>query len=192
MICNLNNVQKKIKKEGLEILVVSYGGSCSNLLTNNLEKEGYKCISKLWVDILCHCPEYINCDLPIIYIHDNPIKSFISMKTRGKGLWDINQQKLSNNKQIDLSDENLLKLMINQFKSWTNIKRNNVLIIKSNELFEDEIVIKLNEFLNTDVKHFPIKYEKPKTDINNISDKKAISLFEKYQCEIDKINNFKN
>tara|TARA_B110000967_G_C18802825_1_gene519418 strand:+ start:71 stop:628 length:558 start_codon:yes stop_codon:yes gene_type:complete len=184
MICNLENVSEIIKKEGLEILIVSYGGCCSNSLTDALEKEGYKCTTQIWKNILCHCPKYINCDIPIIYIYNNPIYSFSSMKRRNNGFWDTNQRKLSNNQNINLSDENLLKLMIKQFHNWTDVKRDNVLIIKSNELFKDEIVTKLNSFLNTYLKHFPLKYIKPKTYIN----KEDIYLFEKYKDEIDKIN----
>jgi hypothetical protein len=48
MICNLENINNKIKNEGLELLVVSYGGSCSNTLCDNLEKNGYNCKSKTY------------------------------------------------------------------------------------------------------------------------------------------------
>jgi len=140
--------------------------------------------------ILCHCPKYIEIDIPIIYIYDNPIKSFISMKKRNSGIWDVNQQKMSNNKNIALSDDNLIKLMINQFNSWTNIKRDNVLVIKSSELFENNIVEKLENFLKTKIYHFPISYNIPKTNIETIEDIEDIELFKRYKLEIDKINNF--
>jgi len=141
-------------------------------------------MTKIWQNILCHCPKYIDCDIPIIYIYNNPITSFSSMKRRNKGIWDTNQRKLSNNNNTHLSDENLLNLMIKQFHNWTDIKRDNVLIIKSDELFKDEIVNKLDTFLNTTLKHFPIKYVKTKTELN----KEDIELFEKYKDEIDTIN----
>ena len=111
------------------------------------------------------------------------------MKRRGKGFYDVNQRKLSNNNNSFLSDENLLKLMIKQFHEWTNIKRDNILIINTNELFKDEIVNKLNIFLNTKVQHFPIKYIKSKNSLYNI-DTKVKKLFEKYKYQINKINNF--
>ena len=141
MICNLNNVNDIIKSEGLDVLVISYGGCCSNTLADYLEKNNFKCRTEIYCKILCHCPEYIECDIPIIYVYDNPIKSFLSMKNRGKGLWDINQQKMSNDTNVVLSDKNLIELMINQFNNWTNIKRYNVCVIKSCELFENNIVI---------------------------------------------------
>lgn len=68
------------------------------------------------------------------------------MKNRGDGIWDVNQQKLTNNKDVELSDENLLKSMIEQFNSWTSVKKNNVLILKSCELFKYDIVNKLETF----------------------------------------------
>jgi hypothetical protein len=190
MMCDLNNVQTIIKEEGLNLLVVSYGGCVSNTLVNALEKNNYNCNTKVWRDILCHCPKYIEIDIPIIYIYDNPIKSFISMKNRNHGYWDINQQKLSNNNNADLTDENLIKLMINQFNSWTNVKRDNVLIIKSCELFEDSIINKLEGFLKKKLYNFPIVYNKPKTDITNNINIELLPLFEKYKSDIDKINNF--
>lgn len=189
-MCDLNNVQTIIKEEGLNLLVVSYGGCVSNTLVNALEKNNYNCNTKVWRDILCHCPKYIEIDIPIIYIYDNPIKSFISMKNRNHGYWDINQQKLSNNNNADLTDENLIKLMINQFNSWTNVKRDNVLIIKSCELFEDSIINKLEGFLKKKLYNFPIVYNKPKTDITNNINIELLPLFEKYKSDIDKINNF--
>ena len=35
--------------------------------------------------------------------------------------------------------------MIDQFNSWTNVKRDNVLVIKANEIFEEGIVNKLEK-----------------------------------------------
>lgn len=192
MIYDLNNVNDIIINEGLNLLVVSYGGSCSNTLVNVLETNNYKCKTNIWDKILCHCPHYIEIDIPIIYIYDNPIKSFISMKNRGHSFWSVNQKKMSNDINVVLSDENLLELMIKQFKEWTNIKRDNVLVIKSCELFEDSIVNKLDIFLKKNISNFPIIYNKPETNINNITDIKLIELFEKYKFEIDEINNFIN
>jgi hypothetical protein len=187
MICNLENINNKIKNEGLELLVVSYGGSCSNTLCDNLEKNGYNCKSKTYREILCHCPHFIKVDIPIIYIYDNPKKAFLSMKNRGKGYWDVNQYKLSNNNKITLSDENLLFLMLRQFHSWTKEKHDNVLIIKSSELFDNSIVDKLETFLNRKIEHFPIQWKKPNISIEELSETK---LFLKYKNYIDKVNNF--
>lgn len=189
MICDLNNINDIIRHEGLDLLIVSYGGSCSNTLVENLEKNNYKCNTEIWNKILCHCPHYIEIDIPIIYIYDNPIKSFISMKNRGSGWWDVNQQKMSNNNNIVLTDENLIEVMIRQFNSWTNIKRDNVLVIKSCELFENNIVNKLENFLKKQIHNFPISYQNPKTNIENIEN---IEFFKKYKIEIDNIINFIN
>lgn len=93
MITDLSNINSIIMKEGLDLLIVSYGGCCSNKLTNQLEKNGYNCKTKIWHKILCHCPKYIEIDIPIIYIYDNPIKSFMSMKNRGSGIWDVKSKK---------------------------------------------------------------------------------------------------
>ena len=188
MICNLNNINDIISCEKLELLVVSYGGSCSNTLVDLLQKNKFICRTKTWGLILCHCPHYIECNIPIIYIYDNPIKALISMKNRG--LVAINQAKMSNDENVTSSDENLLRVMIQQFNSWTSVKRNNVLIIKSSEIFEDKIVNKLETFLKKKINHFPVKYIPPKTNIDDISDIELTKLFEKYKLEIDTINNF--
>ena len=190
MMQDLNNINDIIRDEGLTLLVVSYGGCCSNTLCDILEKNDYKCRTNTYTDILCHCPHYIDVDIPIIYIYDNPIKSFLSMKNRGLGFWGVNQQKMSNNKNIDLSDETLITLMINQFNSWTQVKRKNVLVIRSCELFEDNIVNKLEFFLNKKMHNFPILYTLPKTDMKNIKDKKINKLFTKYNLELLKIINW--
>ena len=192
MICDLNNINDIIKREGLDILVVSYGGSCSNTLVRYLGKNNFSCSSHIWDTILCHCPYYIECNIPIIYIYDNPIKSLLSMKNRGYGFWDLNQKKLSNDTNIVLSDKNLLELMIKQFNSWTNIKRDNVCVIKSCELFENNIVNKLENFLKKKIDHFPIPYINPKSNVENIENIELIELFEEYKLEIDKINNYVN
>jgi hypothetical protein len=179
-----------IKKDGLDVLVVSFGGCCSNTLAKSLEKNGYKCNTKLWRKILCHCPTYIDVNIPVIYIYDNLIKSFLSQKRRGTGYWDTNQRKLSNNINIELSDENLLKLMISQFNSWTNVKRHNVLVIKTGEIFKNGIVNKLKTILKKKISHFPIKYIQSNITYKDIENFKSTELFKKYRLEIEKIINF--
>lgn len=188
MICDLDNINEIIMKEGLNLLVVSYGGSASNVLTDTLEKNNYKIRTKTWNEILCHCPHYIETDVPIIYIYDNPIKSFLSMKRRG--LQKINQKKMSNNNNVSFSDENFIKVMINQFNKWTNQKRKNVLIVKTNELFETSIVNKLESFLKKKIHHFPIKHVQPKTKTNIKDVEKYKKLFKKFQAELDFIDTY--
>jgi len=185
-ILDLTTVQELVKEEKLDICVISYGGSCSNQLVDVLHANGYNVRTPLWDKLLCHCPEYIELDIPIIYIYGNPINSFLSVKRRNP-YWIENQKKLSNNLDIKLSDENLLKLMIRQFNIWSNVKKKNVLILKSSEIFEINIVNKLESFLNNkNLQNFPVKYKNPITDIKNLS-KEEIVLFNKYKKEVNSI-----
>jgi hypothetical protein len=185
-ICDLKLVNDIIKEENLDLCVISHGGCCSNQLADILAENGYNVKTPIWKKILCHCPEYIDIDIPIIYIYGNPLYSFLSAKNRGEGVWDLNQQKLSNNENIKLSDENLLKLMIKQVNTWINIKKDNVLILKSSEIFEEHIVDKLQSFLKKDLHSFPITYVKPKTSLDNL-DRDELILFQKYKNDINKI-----
>ena len=190
-IYNLSSINNNtIKKEGLNVLIVSYGGSCSNQFAYNCQKSPLRCITMLWKKILCHCPIYIDVDIPIIYIYDNPIKSFLSQKRRGAEYTDINQKKLSNNENINLSHENLLKLMIKQFNNWTTVKKDNILIIKSSEIFENKIVNKLEQFLKKPIYDFPLKYKEPKITSKDVQKFKTTKLYKKYQVELEKIINF--
>ena len=68
MICDLDDINNIIKEEGLNLLVVSYGGCVSNKLTDYLEENNYKIRTETYINILCHCPHYIEIDIPIIYI----------------------------------------------------------------------------------------------------------------------------
>lgn len=174
MIENLTNINKIVEDEKLDICIVSYGGSGTNELSNILEKNGYKCRTNIWDKILCHCPEPININIPIIYIYRNLIDAFFSIKRRGYNLWSTNQKKLSNNLNTELSDGNLIKLMLNQFENWKNSNLNNILFLHYNDLFENSIKEKLENFLKTPILHgFPLEYKEPNTkyDINNIHPK---------------------
>jgi len=185
-ICDLKQINDIIKEEKMDICVISHGGCCSNQLVDILIDNGYNIRTPSWNKILCHCPEYIDIDIPIIYIYGNPMTSFISVKNRSRILWTNNQIKLSNNINTKLSDENLLKLMIKQVNTWINIKKDNVLILKSSEIFEETIVEKLQSFLKKDLHSFPIEYKTPKTTLNNLS-KDELLLFQKYKKEINTI-----
>ena len=82
--------------------------------------------------------------------------------------------------------------MIRQFKIWTTIKSDNVLILHSNELFNKNIKSKLSKFLKrTNLKYFPIKYAVPKTNIEKYN-KQTDLIFKKYKTDIDYINNYKS
>ena len=207
MICDFlqdnEKMKKLIKEQEFDLLVTSYGGSCSNAIEGILRKNGlnirygktkeekHKCI---WRKLLCHSPCYVNLGKPIIYIYDNQVvKAFLSVKRRGRGWWDTNQKKLNNNKNVELSDENLLKSMIQQFYSFTNQKRKDVLVIKASEIFQPEIKEKLEKFLGCQLKGLPLKYREPTVNLSSYEySKEEKELFEKYKKHIDYIYNFNN
>ena len=122
--------------------------------------------------------------MPIIYIYDNIIKAYLSIKRRGFHHWSFVQQRLSNDENTTLSDENLLKLMIKQYGVWSNVNNPNVMIIKSSELFKPAILDKLQAFLKRDLKGFPMRYIRPMTDPTRIGYCDKI-LFERYAVKID-------
>ena len=185
-ICDLKQINDIIKEEKMDICVISHGGCCSNQLVDILTENGYNIRTPIWKDILCHCPDYIDIDIPIIYMYGNPMTSFLSVKNRGDGHLNINQQKLSNNENTKLSDENLLRLMLKQINTWININKPNVLILKSSEIFEESILDKLQTFLKKELHSFPIKYIKPQTSLENL-DRDILMLFQKYKKNINTI-----
>ena len=79
--------------------------------------------------------------------------------------------------------------MINQFNSWAKVKRDNVLVIKTSEIFENKIVDKLEKFLKKNIKYFPIS-KKPHKTINTYIDNFMLTdLAKKYMLQFDEINN---
>lgn len=76
MIVKSLAIKKSIRLDIIDICIVSYGGSCSNLLADTLEKNNFKCKTKLWRRLLCHYPKNFDTNKPIIYIYDDPIKAF--------------------------------------------------------------------------------------------------------------------
>ena len=190
-IIKLTNIMNIVKKEKMDICVISYGGCASNTLVKRLEDNGYKCKTESWKKLLCHCPKFIDIDIPIIYIFENPIKAFLSQKRR-KGVWSVNQEKMSNNKNIkDKSDENLLRLMIKQFKVWIKHEQKpNVLVLNTSEIFSSSIVNCLQNFLKKKhLKYFPIPYREPSINIKIIQhlDYTYVYLFNKYKNQINMI-----
>ena len=178
--------QACIDSNELDIMVVSYGGSGSNTLTNYLCSLKFKCKSPTWHKIFCHFPEPLECfKIKCIYIYDDPRIAFMSMKRRNKGYWDLNQRKLANNSEVKLSDENLLELMIKQFMSWTKNPKKNIFIISKKDFFSENRKF-LFDFLNISPEHYP-SWNKPHTyDFDKYKD-----LFKKYEKEIAYINNYK-
>lgn len=184
MIQDLTNINDIIKIERLDICVVSYGGSGTNEMVDNLEKNGYKCRTPTWEKILCHCSEPLNIDIPIIYIYRNLIDAFFSMKRRR--LCQTNFQKLLNNENVIYSDKNFIKAMLNQFFKWKKSNLKNVLFINYKDCFDNNIKNTLESFLNKKLQHFPYIYKAPKTifDINNI-DIRLKNIFNEYKLLIE-------
>ena len=91
------------------MLVISYGGSCSEALQRALSKSNIKCellyppghelrwLHEVYAHAV-HLPFYYKMNIPIIYVYDDIRKAFLSQKNRGKGWYDINQQKLANSR----------------------------------------------------------------------------------------------
>lgn len=182
----INYLQACNDSNKLDIMVVSYGGSGSNTMVNYLSSLNFKCKSPTWHNIFCHFPEPLDCfKIKCVYIYDDPRSSFMSMKRRNRGYWDKNQMKLSNNWKTELSDENLLELMIKQFMAWTKHPRNNIFIISKKDFFSEKRNDLFN-FLNISPEVYPI-WEKP----HQYNFKKYKKLFKKYEKEINYINNYR-
>jgi len=111
-----------------------------------------------------------------------------------EGIWDTNQRKLSNNVDVELSDERLLVLMISHFVKWTNYitvyKPRNIRVVKYEELFQPGIKSELESFLGKPLDGFPITYIPPKS-ASIIPTKEEEKLFMKYKPWIDRVNNYR-
>jgi len=189
-VVNLKKLPFFIKKDGLDIGIISYGGCGSNCLTDFLKNNGYKVKSPIQNKILCHCPVVPKSNIKFIYIYRDPRKAFLSQYRRKPRIWSINQKKMSNDYHTKLSDENLLKLILFHFRTWTTKKRKNVLIIKYSDFFKDEGREKIKKFLNNkNLENFPVYVQKNKTE--ELITPEIQALFNKYQKEIDYINNYK-
>lgn len=193
-IHSYDEIVKAISDEHLDVCVISFGGSSSNTLVDVLEENKIVCKTPIWHSIVCHCPYILpGIKTPIIYLYRDPRLAFLSMKQRMTGIWDVNQQKLSNNLDVELSDERLLVLMLTQFAKWTNYirvyKPRNIRVIKYEELFHPSIRTKLESLLGKSLNGFPIPYIPPKS-LSIIPNKEEEKLFIKYKPWIDHINKY--
>jgi len=64
------------------------------------------------------------------------------------------------------------------------------MVIKSSEIFYDEIVNKLEKIFKKKLNYFPLKYNDPKISYDDIENFKSTELFKNYKLEIEKIVNF--
>jgi hypothetical protein len=190
-----SDVSKLVRTEGMDVCVVSYGGSCSNTLADVLTKNGVKCRTRLWDLMLCHCKEALSLDIPTIYIFDEPKKSFLSMKRRS-GLLNTNFRKLSNGAgDTPFSEEAMLGLMFEQFRNWSAAAQKDpskVLMVRSKELFESAIVDRLASFLNKpreSLVELPVKYRAPATKLDTMSESHR-KLFTRFEDEIARVNTY--
>ena len=197
MIYQPEYIKKILNEQKLEVLVISYGGSCSEALQRALTNSNINSIIPLhaeghveWEHAV-HLPFYYKMNIPIIYVYDDIRKAFLSQKNRGKGWYDINQQKLANSKHQVSDDSTFLKLMNRQFNSFTNKYRPDVLILKSSDLFLHSVQMKISRFLGKKITTLPMKWIPPKTKNDDFEKPENKVLFSKHQEIIDNINNFK-
>ena len=199
MICDMNNVKNLVKQDGLQVCVTSYGGSCTNVLCDILNECGIVTNTFIWGSILCHSPCYIELGIPIIYLYDHPVKSFMSVKRRGK-LIKMNYAKMTNNLDSVYTPEKMMRSMINQFHSFTRENRDDVLVLHSKELFQPDISSKLSNFLirnginekiyNDLNVRLPIIYKQPSHKDNELTIGVAF-IFNRYKNEIQKIAQYR-
>jgi hypothetical protein len=195
MICDMNNVKDKVREDGLEVCIISYGGSCTNALCDILNECEIVTNTPVWGSILCHSPCYYELGIPIIYLYDHPIKSFMSVKRRGK-LMLMNYSKMTNNLNAVYRPEKMLRSMINQFHSFTREKRDDVLVLHSKKLFQPNISSKISDFLikngmnekiyNNLNNKLPLIYKQPRHNDNELTIGLAY-IFNKYKTEIQTI-----
>ena len=96
---------------------------------------------------------------------------------------------MSNNYNVKLSNENLLKLILFNFMTWTSVKKDNILLLKYEELFNEIGQNKIKNFLNNnELVNFPVYVKKNKTE--TLINEDIQKLFEKYKKQIDYVNNF--
>ncbi len=186
-IVSISQIPRIVKNERLRLWICSYGGSGTNLLADYLSKKKKFQKTWIWKNSLCHFPHFINLGIPTIYIYDDPRKSFFSMKRRGKGYWDVNQRKLNNDNNTPLSDENLFKSMIQQWKEWVkHANEKNVLFLDFRHFFTEETKKKIQSFLKISIQDYPVyKPSNRKYDYSQYQD-----LFSKYENEIQEILQF--
>ena len=188
-IYNLRDIPAIAKKEKLDVAVVSCGGSGSNTLVEYLQKKGLTTRPRCWQKLICHCPEPVDLDIPIIYMYNTDFRdAFCSQRRRRSVCWKDNQIKLSNGNPGNLSDENLLKLMLKQFNSWTKVaNKENVLFLTFQEFFTDVGRDKINKFLKKDYNDYPRWGDREKHMYDFDEDKE---LFNKFKEELEFVKNF--
>lgn len=164
VIMELDELIRRIKNEGLTLILVSCGGCGSNSLSKCLETNGFKVRTPIWHKSLCHYPKPFETTLPVIYLYRDLTKAFTSQKIRGRGYWDVNQYKLTNTVPEKLSDEFLKDAMRTQYERWkaytddetkTHKSVNKRLFISLEECLTSEGRDKLETFLGKKLEAYP-------------------------------------
>jgi hypothetical protein len=195
----MDTLKERVKNDGLEVCLTSYGGCCTNVLCEILNQCNIITNTPVWGDILCHSPCYVELGIPIIYLYDHPVKSFMSVKRRGK-LMKMNYAKMTNNLDSVYTPEKMIRSMINQFHSFTRENRDDVLVLHSKELFQPDISSKLSNFLirngiNEKIYNdlngkLPLIYKHPSHKDNELTIGLAF-IFNRYKNEIQKIAQYR-
>jgi hypothetical protein len=187
-------LERLVYEQKLDVLVVSFGGCCSNALVDVLEKNGFKCRSAIWKKILCHSPMFLDLEIPTIYIYGDPIESYMSMKRRGDGFWLANQKKMSNGRIKRGNGGNLLDLMRTQFDIFTSQSSKKVLVVDKNSLFSNEQGLKtlLHGFLGSEVKFLPVSKRERMSKAEDLLTETDYAFFKepKHSRFISKVQNY--
>lgn len=190
------NVKEELLNSCLDAWVCSFGGCASNSLTDFLETKGLIVRNKLWRETLCHYPNSLaDVKIPKVYIYDDIIDSFLSVKRRGKGWYDENQKKLADNADTYISDNSLIQLMASQFCKWFTSYDlaidPNIFFISKDDFFNSQSMQDdLCEFLKISKGGFP-KERPRKTNIEKAMEINQ-SLFLERKIDIDTVNGAMN
>jgi hypothetical protein len=154
-----------------------------------LQAKGLNTRARCWQKLICHCPEPIDLDIPIIYMYNQDARdAFCSQRRRMSVCWKDNQRKLSNGNVPRFSDENLISLMMQQFKKWTTVAhKKNVMFLTFQEFFTDAGRDKINKFLKKDYTGYPNWGDREK-HVYNFDDDKV--LFDKFKDDFELVKNF--
>lgn len=176
-----NYIKKSVQLEQMDCCIISTGGCGTHYLANQLEDNGLKVRTSVWNNYLVHFPKFIKLDIPIIYLYRDLREAFISQIRNNFAEKNYIMMKTSNKKY---SNENFIQVMYEQFKSFIN---ENVFKIEYKQLFNNDIIKKLYNFL--DIKKFVFKnnYKTPKQmDFNNYK-----NIFSKFENKIKEVNLYK-
>lgn len=187
-IVDLRIVPQLMKRQNTNLAIVSYGGSCSNALANALRACRWRVHTKIWDQIVCHCPQYLDFGVPVIYVFEDPVRAFLSQNRRELLL--MNQHKLTNSTTEDLDPETMFRSMFQQFRDFVRHGKDKVFFLRSSQLFLPETRPALEAFLKCrPLRTLPLQFRAPKTETDKVPSRFE-ALFAKFRNEIDFVRNF--